>query len=90
MLGFTKDVSRDCRELKSWYMLCLGLGHDVWKASEKKKLSQRELFGWVVSERMLANPVIQVFSFSGLIINVVEYNPLVMVSVFLGVGYYYL
>jgi len=53
----------------------------------RKKLSQRELFGWVVSERMLANPVIQVFRFSGLIIND---RVLEMVSVFLGVGYCYL
>lgn len=51
-------------------MLCLGLGHDIWGSPvRRKKLSQRELFGWVVSERMLANPVIQVFRFSGLIIN---------------------
>lgn len=70
MSGFAKRHFRDCRELKSWYMSCLGLGHDVWGSPvRRKKLSQRELFGWVVSERMLANPVIQVFRFSGLIIN---------------------
>lgn len=70
MLGFAKRRFRDSRELKSWYMLCLGLGHDIWGSPvRRKKLSQRELFGWVVSERMLANPVIQVFRFSGLIIN---------------------
>lgn len=72
-------------------MLCLGLGHDIWGSPvRRKKLSQRELFGWVVSERMLANPVIQVFRFSGLIINGRVLIPLAMVSVFLGVGYYHL
>lgn len=57
-------------------MWCLSLGHAIVRVEEslgKRRNSERGDFSWAVVERMLANPVIQVFQNLGLII--IEYNP---------------